>query len=98
MRYWEEVEPTVRQAVKSRIAQFQQGGIRGVDLYLSCFGPALEAFAAKHADLAVNLNGELENIKFGAKPDPITLANLWTANNDARGYVIIGDPAVRLPH
>jgi hypothetical protein len=28
-----------------RIAQFQQGGIRGVDLYLSCFGPALEAFS-----------------------------------------------------
>ena len=56
----------------------------------------LEAFAARHADLAVNLNGELENIKFGAKPDPVALANLWTANNDARGYVIIGDPAVRL--
>jgi hypothetical protein len=64
----------------------------------SRLGPALEAFAARHADLAVNLNGELENIKFGAKADPITLANLWTANNDARGYVIIGDPAVRIPH
>jgi putative DNA methylase len=44
-RYWEDVEPTVRQAVRQRIAQFQQGGIRGVDLYLSCFGPALEAFS-----------------------------------------------------
>ena len=45
VRYWEDVEPTVRQAVRQRIAQFQQGGIRGVDLYLSCFGPALEAFS-----------------------------------------------------
>lgn len=45
VRYWEDVEPTVRQAVRERIAQFQQGGIRGVDLYLSCFGPALEAFS-----------------------------------------------------
>jgi putative DNA methylase len=45
VRYWEEVEPTVRQAVRQRIAQFQEGGIRGVDLYLSCFGPALEAFS-----------------------------------------------------
>ncbi len=63
----------------------------------SRLGPALDAFAARHADLAVNLNGELENIKFGAKADPVALANLWTANNDARGYAIIGDPAVRLP-
>ncbi len=45
VRYWEDAEPTVRQAVRQRIAQFQQGGIRGVDLYLSCFGPALEAFS-----------------------------------------------------
>lgn len=45
VRYWEDVEPTVRQAVRQRIAQFQEGGIRGVDLYLSCFGPALEAFS-----------------------------------------------------
>ncbi len=45
VRYWEDVEPTVRQAVRQRISQFQQGGIRGVDLYLSCFGPALEAFS-----------------------------------------------------
>lgn len=45
VRYWEDTEPTVRQAVRQRIAQFQEGGIRGVDLYLSCFGPALEAFS-----------------------------------------------------
>lgn len=45
VRYWEDIEPTVRQAVRQRIAQFQEGGIRGVDLYLSCFGPALEAFS-----------------------------------------------------
>jgi putative DNA methylase len=44
-RYWEDIEPTVRKAVRERISQFQQGGIRGVDLYLSCFGPALEAFS-----------------------------------------------------
>lgn len=45
VRYWEDIEPTVRRAVRQRIAQFQQGGIRGVDLYLSCFGPALEALS-----------------------------------------------------
>lgn len=47
VRYWEDVEPTVRQAVRKRIEEFQRGGIRGVDLYLSCFGPALEEFS-KH--------------------------------------------------
>lgn len=43
--YWEDVEPRVAQAVRARIEEFQQAGIRGVDLYLSCFGPALEEFA-----------------------------------------------------
>ena len=43
--YWEDVEPTVRQAVRDRIKDFQLAGIRGVDLYLSCFGPALEEFS-----------------------------------------------------
>lgn len=62
----------------------------------SRLGPAMESFALRHADLAVSLNGELEDIKFGAIPNEISLANLWTANNDARSYVIIGDPAVRL--
>ena len=47
IKYWEDVEPTVRQAVRKRIIEFQSGGIRGVDLYLSCFGPALEEFS-KH--------------------------------------------------
>lgn len=45
--YWEDVEPRVAQAVRARIGEFQEAGIRGVDLYLSCFGPALEEFA-KH--------------------------------------------------
>lgn len=44
-RYWEEVEPNVRAAVRERIGAFQKGGIKGVDLYLSCFGPALEVFS-----------------------------------------------------
>ena len=44
-QYWEDVEPLVAQAVRERIKTFQEGGIKGVDLYLSCFGPALEAFS-----------------------------------------------------
>jgi hypothetical protein len=45
--YWEDVEPRVAEAVRARIGEFQAAGIKGVDLYLSCFGPALEEFA-KH--------------------------------------------------
>jgi len=43
-RYWEEVEPTVRQAVRSKVKEFQEAGIGGIDLYLACFGPALQVF------------------------------------------------------
>jgi adenine-specific DNA methylase len=45
IQYWEDLEPRVKAAVRQRIAQFQASGIRGVDLYLSCFGPALEEFS-----------------------------------------------------
>jgi adenine-specific DNA methylase len=44
-RYWEDVEPLVAAAVRGRVEEFQRGGIRGVDLYLACFGPALEEFS-----------------------------------------------------
>ena len=43
--YWEEVEPQVARAVRERIKAFEAAGIRGVDLYLAAFGPALEEFS-----------------------------------------------------
>lgn len=43
--YWEDLEPRVARAVRRRIGEFQQAGVRGVDLYLSSFGPALEEFS-----------------------------------------------------
>jgi hypothetical protein len=63
----------------------------------SRLGAAMEYFGMKYADLAVGLNNELEDIKFGKAADDLALGNLWTAHNDSRSYVIIGDPAVRLP-
>ena len=45
VQYWEDLEPRLAAAVRQRIADFQASGIRGVDLYLSCFGPALEEFS-----------------------------------------------------
>lgn len=43
--YWEDVEPLVAKAVRTRVEQFQKAGITGVDLYLASFGPALEEFS-----------------------------------------------------
>src|SRR3546814_8410071 len=43
--YWEDVEPLVAEAVRRRVAKFQEAGIGGVDLYLASFGPALEEFS-----------------------------------------------------
>jgi adenine-specific DNA methylase len=43
--YWEDVEPLVAKAVRTRVPEFQEAGLTGVDLYLACFGPALEEFS-----------------------------------------------------
>ncbi|HNT73908.1 MAG TPA: hypothetical protein PKH77_02695 [Anaerolineae bacterium] len=56
------------------------------------------SFNMRYADMSSNLSTVMEELHWDpnhiAAPE---LAQLWTANNDARSYVIIGDPAVRIP-
>lgn len=60
-------------------------------------GFALEDFDNRYAELSTELTARIQAIKFREIVPPEELARLWTVNNDARSYVIIGDPAVKLP-
>lgn len=60
-------------------------------------GAALDYFNIRYAELASHLTNEIDEIKqFGKLANETLLTDLWTANGDARGYVILGDPAVRI--
>ncbi len=43
--WWEEVQPQVRQAVMDRVPKLEAMGMKGIDLYLAAFGPALQVLS-----------------------------------------------------
>jgi hypothetical protein len=61
-------------------------------------GFALDAMNERHAIFASSLFAKLDKLKnFPDLYDPYELAFEWISTNDARGYVLLGDPAARLP-
>jgi hypothetical protein len=59
-------------------------------------GAAMDYFNQRYAELSSDLASYLETLEYTDGPDPYVLADAWTSHNDARGYAITGDPAVRL--
>ena len=58
-------------------------------------GQAVELFNSRYAELCTSLNDLLAAVSAGQDVDPADLTFTWTATNDARGYTLVGDPAVR---
>ena len=59
-------------------------------------GHALKDFNERYASLSTRLAGKLEKLSAGLPNDDPALATDWLERNDAQGYAVIGDPAVRL--
>jgi hypothetical protein len=53
----------------------------------------MEYFGQRYAELSEQLVEEMQL----RGPEGPTVMELWYSTNDARNYVILGDPAVRLP-
>jgi len=59
-------------------------------------GSAMEYFNQRYAELECDLADLRSTLGFGGTPDLIEEGGLWTARNDARNFLVLGDPAVRL--
>jgi hypothetical protein len=59
-------------------------------------GHASDRFNQWHAKHAIRLSKLLFQVKRGEAVDKKEIATTWLVNNDARNYVVLGDPAVRL--
>jgi hypothetical protein len=54
--WWEDLKPVIRQVARDKAAEFEKAGIKGVDLYISTFGPVLQVLSEQWPVLS----GELD--------------------------------------
>jgi hypothetical protein len=59
-------------------------------------GAAMEYFGERYAEISVELTQALDQGPDGVQIGDLELSKLWMAHGDARSYVVLGDPAVRL--
>ncbi|MEZ4684213.1 MAG: hypothetical protein R2932_59380 [Caldilineaceae bacterium] len=59
-------------------------------------GAAFDYFAGRYATYATRLTGLKNRLNLGQKVDNLVVSSYWRYHNDARNYIIIGDPAVQL--
>ncbi|MGA9768603.1 MAG: C25 family cysteine peptidase [Blastocatellia bacterium] len=59
-------------------------------------GHAMKDFNERYAALSTSLASLLEQVKYKEPVSNYELASAWIGRNDAEGYVVIGDPAVKL--
>jgi hypothetical protein len=79
-------------------------GVQDIDAFLTTMlqlmdgypvGAAMEYFNQRYAALMSDLVMMIERSQHG-EVDQYEMAGSWTATNDARNYIIVGDPAVKL--
>jgi adenine-specific DNA methylase len=54
--WWEDLKPVIRQVARDKASEFEKLGIKGVDLYISTFGPVLQVLSERWPVLS----GELD--------------------------------------
>jgi hypothetical protein len=60
-------------------------------------GWAMESLTSRYAEIATELTRRMDGFRrYGKRIDDADLVGLWTATHDARAYVVLGDPAVRV--
>lgn len=71
---------------------FMRGLMKGLPV-----GLALSAFAERNAAIGQEITRAWIRGKQGEALDEIEQARLWISHHDARSYILLGDPAARLP-